>query len=738
MRQLQGLRRTTRARLWRHALLGGCLIGAPALAGDLEIGGVTLNSKSRLSFGAAMRTEQADPRLIGKLNLNPNLCGASDCISFSGDASQNQKLVNAPGAFFGSNKDDGDLSYRQWGLVTALSKLSEDLTANWNDITLKVSAFGFFDPVSYSKDLYHPDTTFQPATTERSRAVAQQLGKDWQLKDAFVTGKFSALGHDFTASAGYQHIRWGESTFNALNSISQINPPSSVLLHQPGTPINEYFRPTPAILLGTQLVDNLSLDLVYELGWEKAVPEPDGSFYSYLDVIKANTAMISLGQFHEDPNREARLPFPGNAISNTSLTGTMLDERYGEPRHQGQFGGKLTWYAADLNGGTEISFYALNYHSQLPYLSAIAANESCMANSTSFVGAFVDCNGFIGLNPATGKEPLPIDTLKIYADYPEDIQMFGTSFNTNIGKWSLAGEYSIRPNMPVQVDVTDLIFAGLQPAFPKQDLALGLNAATIQQTLAGLGSVIGSLPVSNPGALLGDVTALLNGLPTILNVVGTGGITIPGRRSAVPDYLEAYRGFTVQPNQVIHGYQRLTVDQLDLTGIRAIGESDNPIGADQILVLTEVGFTHIWDMPKRSQLQLEGGDNNDTHASPGADGTGNGGQTDARRLNPTQQTKGFASSFAWGYRLLAQFEYDNLIWDLNFKPSLQWQQDLSGISPQPIQNFIAGTKTYVVGTVIESGQQWSGQVFYQGSTGGGTVNTQRDRDVIGLAVSYTF
>ncbi len=738
MRSLQGLQMKKPARLWRHALLGGCLIGTPALAADLEFGGVAITTKSRLSFGAAVRTEQPDPRLIGKLNLNPNLCGPSDCISFAGDATQNQKLVNAPGAFFGSNKDNGDLNYRQWGLVSAVTKLSEDVTASWNDITLKVSAFGFFDPVNYSKDQYHPDTTFQPATTIRDPAVAHQLGKDWQLKDAFVTTKFSALDHDFNVSAGYQHIRWGESTFNALNSISQINPPSSVLLHQPGTPINEYFRPTPAILLGTQLVENVSLDLVYELGWEKAVPEPDGSFYSFLDVLKSNTALISLGQFHEDPQRKARLPFPGNAISNTSLTGEVLNERYGEPRHQGQFGGKLTWYAADLNGGTEISFYALNYHSQLPYLSAIATDQSCMADSTSFVQAFVDCNGFIGLNPATGKEPLPIDTLKIFADYPEDIQMFGTSFNTNIGKWSLAGEYSIRPNMPVQVDVTDLIFAGLQPAFPRQDLNLGLNAATIQQTISSLGGVIGGLPVSDPGALLGDVSALLNGLPTILNVVGNGGVTIPGRRSAVPDYLEAYRGFTVQPHQTIRGYQRLVVDQLDLTGIRAIGSSDNPIGADQILLLTEVGFTHIWNMPQRSQLQLEGGDNNDTHASPGADGTGNNGQTDARRLNPTQQTKGFASSFAWGYRLLAQFEYDNLLWDLNFKPSIQWQQDLSGISPQPVQNFIAGTKTYVVGTVIESGTQWSGQIFYQGSTGGGSVNTQRDRDVIGLALSYTF
>lgn len=722
--------------------LGTLAFNHCAQAGDFEFGDISGNVKSRLSFGTAVRTEKPDARLIGKLDLNPGLCGASDCISFSGDASQNAKLVHGAGAYFGTNKDQGDLNYRQWGLVAGVSKLSEDVTASWGSFTVKVSAFGFYDTVQYSRDDLHPDTTFEPYETPRSPAVAQELGKDWQLKDAFVTDKFSVYDHDFNLSAGYQHIRWGESTFNALNSISQINPPSSVLLHQPGTPINEYFRPTPAVLLGTQLADNLSMDLVYELGWEKAVAEPDGSFYSFLNVLKSNTAIISLGQFHQDPYGLARLPFPGNAISDTSLTAGVLDQRYGEPRHQGQFGAKLTWFAQDFNGGTEFSFYALNYHSQLPYLSAIAANESCASDSTSFISAFVACNGFIGLNPTSGKEPLPIDTVKIFADYPTNIQMLGLSFNTNIGKWSLAGEYSIRPDMPLQVDVPDLIFASLQPAFPKQDLALGVNAATIAQTISSLPGVLGQIATTNPAQLLSDATALLNALPTLIKVAGSGGVIIPGNRTAVPDYLESYRGMTVQPSQRIAGYQRFAVDQLDLTGIRAIGSSENPIGADQILLLTELGFTHIWNMPQRSRLQLEGGDNNDTHASPGADGTGwpagTTASTYSHTLNPTQQTHGFASSFAMGYRMLLQFEYDNLLWDLNLKPSIQWGQDVTGISPQPIQNFIMGTKTYVLGTTIESGQQWSGQIFYQGSTGGGTVNTQRDRDVIGAAVSYTF
>jgi hypothetical protein len=213
---------------------------------------------------------------------------------------------------------------------------------------------------------------------------------------------------------------------------------------------------------------------------------------------------------------------------------------------------------------------------------------------------------------------------------------------------------------------------------------------------------------------------------------------IPGANEAVPDYYEGYTGITVQPNQVLHGYVRLPVDQFGLTAIRVLGSSQNPIGADQIQFLTEVGFTHVWRFPSRDRLQLEGGDNNDTQAGPGADGTGSGGVPNANRVNPTQQTHGFASAFAWGYRMLVRMEYDNLFLGMNVKPTAMWGQDVTGIAVQPMQNFVQGTKLYMIGSDFETGSAWSTRIFYQGSTGGGTVNTQRDRDVLGVSLSYTF
>src|SRR6185436_17656746 len=58
---------------------------------------------------------------------------------------------------------------------------------------------------------------------------------------------------------------------------------------------------------------------------------------------------------------------------------------------------------------------------------------------------------------------VPIDTVRFLLEYPEDIQMYGFSFNTTMGDLSLQGEIAYRPDMPLQVDTQDLTFHALGP-----------------------------------------------------------------------------------------------------------------------------------------------------------------------------------------------------------------------------------------------------------------------------------
>jgi hypothetical protein len=720
--------------------LGGLMVAGNALADDFDLGwGITGNYKNRLSEGLIWRTDKPDSTLIYKDNLSPGLCGnttlANSCYSFNGDISANDRLVRAPGAYSGANKDDAEFNYRQGGLVAAMSKMSSELSLSYGEFVFKVGALGFFDPSQYRFTEQHPDTSFQPANGLRPSPVGGSIGRDWILKDLLLSGKFNVLDHDFTASVGYQHIRWGESTLVALNSLSEINAPDLRVLYQPGTFISEIFRPTPAVLISTPLVENVSLDLTYLLDWEGVALPGGGTLFAPFDSLYKGTALLSLGQFHEDPDCRQRLPNVGADLSDTCET-VAFDQNMGHPRHQGQFGGKLTWYAADLNGGTEFGFYFLNYHSRLPIASLVAANHSCIKDTTTdLTQAVVDCQGFKTI--PTGLEPAPIDTAKLFLEYPQDIQMYGMSFNTNAGKFSLSGEISYRPNLPVQVQETDLVFAALQPALPKHDIYLGLQ--TLQQLSAqglvnlGLDPVTAAQTVSSPKTIDLITNVALN---------PTTNFYLPSRGHAIPDYVGPYRGWgEIQPNQVIHGYQRLQVLQADFTGLRALGSSENPFGADQVIFIPEVGFTYVLDMPSRNKIQFEGGDLNDTHYSPGSDGTGGSpsdGSSRAERLNPTQQKKGFASPFAAGYRLITRLEYDNVIFGWNFKPQIIWSHDVTGIAIAPSQNFIAGTKNWQISTDVETSNDLSVQLFYQGWTGGGTVNANRDKDFAGFAVNYSF
>jgi len=709
----------------------------PAQALDFEYGELVGSWKSTLSLSTAFRAEKPDARLLAKLSNNPDLC-PDGCLSFTGDPGPNQRLVDAPGGFIATNKDDGNLNYRQWEPVASITKLSTEAAGSYGDWNFKVGLIAFFDPVNYRFTERNADTTFQPAREGRPFRRGAPLAQDFQIRDAFVGRAFQLFDHDFNATLGYQHVRWGESNFLALNAINELQPPDARLLRHPGTPISEVFRSTPLFTLNTQVGEGMSLDFIYQLAWRPVVVDPGGAFNSDIDFYKNDNFNISVGQFHDDPNKLQRIPFPINAISNSSFTADVLPLKYAQPNNQGQVGGKFTWYLPDFNGGTELGFYALNYHSRLPYFSVIATDESCARNAAGFVEAFTACNGFIGLNPETGREPAPIDSEKVFFAFPENIQMIGVSFNTNIGKWSVAGEWSMRPNMPLQVSAADVFFAGLQPSLPRQDITLGASPEFIAQTIASLQGSIGDIVTSNPQELLGQAIALLNGLPVLLPAAASN-VTLPSSRSAVPDFLSGYRGIEIQPNQRINGYERFPVQQLDITGIRAIGASENPFGADQVIILVEVGLTHVVGMPNRSRLQLEGGDNNGSHASPGADGTGRpNGTPDTRSLNPTQQTSGFADSFSTGYRIFTRFEYNNLFLGLNVKPSIFFGHDVYGIAPLPIQNFIEDRIQYAVAAEFENGGPWTGQVLYQGSTGGGTVNAQRDRDIIGFQVGYTF
>lgn len=718
----------------RRLLLPVLAWGAPpALALDWDWNEAHFSLKNSYSVGAAIRMQDRNGMLVGKLNTpgQQDLCSTDNCISFTGDPEPNARLVRAGGAFSGVNQDDGTLNYDKYDLVAATNKLNSVFTAEYGEFVAKLRAIGYYDPVNAGFDEHHTDTRYQPARSERPSDISRDFAKGVNLYDAYLQYNFSFGERNGLVSIGQQYVRWGEANLVAINSLSEINPPNAALLRMPGSEISEVFQPVPLLLVSSDISEGLSADFIYQFGWKAVQADPRGSFFADTDLAGGGRyGYISLGQFGEDPNKLAKPAGVLGLISSTSLT---IDLQETEARDNGQYGLRINYLADWLNNGTELGFYFLNYHSRYPYASIIATDESCARSSTNAIEAYVACGGFNGTLPGIPglqQEPLPIDTMRAKLVYPEDIQMYGVSFNTTIGSWSLAGEYSFRPNVPLQVHITDVIFTGLQPAFPDNDIVAdptGANALITQ--------IANSLNI-DPNA----ITSLLPGLSG--DVVDLLRATLPSADNGVPSYLKHYRGIDrIAGNQLINGYERFPVGQLDFTAIKAW--SKNPFNADQVLLIAEAGMTQIFNLPSHQVLQIEGGSANRTHASPGADCTGEAAGTPVaectKHLNPTQQTSNFADEIAWGIRLLTRMEYNDVVFGWSFKPTFGFFWDVEGVAPYPIQNFVEGRMEAIAGTEVNLTPALTGRIVYQSFFGGRPgENTRADRDNLALSFNYTF
>ncbi|HUR39675.1 MAG TPA: DUF1302 family protein, partial [Verrucomicrobiae bacterium] len=214
---------------------------------------------------------------------------------------------------------------------------------------------------------------------------------------------------------------------------------------------------------------------------------------------------------------------------------------------------------------------------------------------------------------------------------------------------------------------------------------------------------------------------------------------LPSASTIFPSYIADYRGFDnssaatdINGGQYIPGYERLQIGQFALTALQLF--STNPFASDDLLMVFEVGFTNVFDMPERNEVYFQGA-GDQSHPSPGADGTGGG--TGEGRINPTQQTEGFADEFSWGLRSLIQLNYSNLFdVGLTVKPTLLAFWDVEGISPSPMQNYVEGSRWLVPSLFFEYGSAITGTLIYQYF--GGSRNALSDRDNITASLSYAF
>jgi hypothetical protein len=642
----------------------------------------------------------------------------------------------------------------------------------------------------------------------------RQIGTDLQMFDYYVYGSFDLPFVDempVSFKVGNQTINWGESTALVINSVNQVNPVNANNLFRAGFDLSELFVPTGMAFFSIEPFESATIEAFYGYEWKPVeIPAP-GSFFSFADVGTNNagdSASISFGGPAEDPevcgtgsggplgsdpysNPGSGCGSPTNnplsGLTNTSLTIRRLDDR--EARDSGQWGVSFKYFADWLNNGTELAFYFMNYHSKLPYVSFYSTVASCAraegnsggidaTNGVELLAACPDlpvthagdADNVNGARDATSNA-VPIDTVRFLLEYPEDIHLFGFSFNTTVGDISLQGEVAYRPDMPLQVDTQDLTFHALGPMLSRCH-----EVDTCTGTTGGLSTVdsvtYGSSDFTPyPGTLYDDGNTHTD---TFDLAVGAA----VGSARSFPSFIGAYRGVApgeTPPDSYIRGWENFDVWQFNLGATYVQGATDNVIGADQLIWLFEVGAQYVPDLPGTDILQIESPGTH-YHASAGADGSGTGDWRqdcagtldcnysyydssgncvtnaptdpdgdgivncgDGLRFNPHQQNADdYADKFSAGYVIVSLIRYESVLPGVSIAPLTLFQHDVIGTSTDVATQFSEGRMDIVVGLETRYKESFSFTPGYMWFTGGGSANLHRDRDQAFAYLKYLF
>lgn len=523
--KLTGTARAPKHRVLTAAVTLALAAGAmPALAYEYTNGDFSFTTSNTISYGVQSRLQKPADNLIAKSNLftpvRPSAALPTGIPFPAALPNAQQRLL--PGRF-SANSDDGNLKWDRGDVFANAIKWTGELSWQYGEhFGGFARATSFYDYENQRRD-------------DISDLAKEKVGKDTQLLDFFAYANFQLGEVDSSVRLGRQVVSWGESTF-IQQGINVINPIDVSKLRVAGSELKEAFLPIDMLHTSFSFNENLSIEALYMLEFENTEPEPSGTYFSGNDVVAlgGEYLMLNFGlvpqpiDFGACPailagqNPLGLDPF-SLAIQRTGACAAAVPrdpDRYAS--ENGQYGLAMRYFAPSLNN-TEFALYYLNYHSRVPVLSGTSVTNSA-ANSARY-----------------------------FAEYPEDIELYGFSFNTTLEASGIAlqGELSYRPNVPLQIDDVELLFAALSP----------LNQLIPQ-------------PVNR-----------------FVSQLGSYG-----------------------PGEYVRGWERHEVSQFQFTATKVFGPG-NWIAADQISSVMEMGFTKVWDLPDWDVLRYQG-DGTDTGGGP--------------------------------------------------------------------------------------------------------------------------
>ncbi|MBS0001850.1 MAG: DUF1302 domain-containing protein [Thioalkalivibrio sp.] len=505
--------------------------GAPVHGFEIssEGGEVRGSFDTTVSLGARWRMEKPDDGLIGIAN---------------------------GGTARSVNEDNGNLNWDRGEVVSLAAQVTHDLDLNYRNYGAFVRATYFYDDAVMSKD-------------GLSSEARDQAGRDFEILDAYVRGDFDVGERWLGVRLGRQVVNWGESTF-IQNGINVLNPIDVSRLRIPGSELREGLMPLNMLWAAHDLTDRLSVEGVWMLEWEETRIDPEGTFFSSNDFLSpgGEQVFVGFGRTNDLSSPQTNAPF-------SAIGAPRASDR--EPSDSGQYGVAVRYFADQLNF-TEFGLYFVRYHSRTPFASGIAGAPTVFEQGQETVVLPDGAGGFVPAPPG-------VPQARYFAEYPEGIRLWGLSFNTP-GPWGIAlqGEYSYRPNQPVQIAAPELLLAALGQGnqIPPENIGAdgeikGYQRVTAQQVQLSATKAFGPTFGAQQFIALGEVGYTRLDLPRDVPF-NAPGVFLPAEDS---DRTTAFGAF--QDN----GYA-----SRDSWGYRVVGRMDYPNALGSATLSPRLVFSH--------------------------------------------------------------------------------------------------------------------------------------------------
>ena len=394
--------------------LGGCslaiatalAVSSPAQAVQFDWGDWSGSWDNTITYGISWRGESPDPALIGAANG-----GTGPAIL----------------------TDDGNLNFDSGDIFSNIIK-------GTSEIQIDNGQFGAFGRIKYWYDFELENGSMPHGHSPNNYVPGAKLNDDdfanfaqfsgLALLDLFAYGNFELGDYPLDVRLGNQVVNWGEATF--IQGVNILNPIDVSAFRRPGAEIKEGLLPLPLLYGNLGLGGGWSVEAFYQFKWKRTVIDGCGTYFSTVDFAATGCNELIAPEVILAPG----IGLPDVVLQN--INKTRKDPFVDKASNSGQWGLAIRNYVDKID--TEFGFYYERLHSRTPVIN-VRYNMQGVAEGS-----------------VLGGNPVPV---MYQMAYPEDMDVYGLSFATNVGVVALSGEISYKKDMAVGVNGTTELIAGL-------------------------------------------------------------------------------------------------------------------------------------------------------------------------------------------------------------------------------------------------------------------------------------